>query len=307
MRVFWSDRDGNAPPPEALLHLRGFDAEKSFPVAPEWALLPPPKSYRVLKRTFLPTFANWKRGVETALDCIRRGEIQKVVLGRLCVLELAEPPDPFAIAAALREKGSNAFVFCTESFVGASPERLFRREGRHIWSEAMAGTRPRGALQQEFLESVKDLRELKPVQQFLQEKLGALCQGPLTFTSISVHQTPYVQHLYSQCSGTLREEATDADILGSIHPTPALCGAPAERARALIRECEPFERGLFGGAIGWQTPKCAEWAVGIRSCKIQGNTATLFSGTGIVEGSDPKEEWEELNHKLKAYDGILDH
>ncbi|HLI93964.1 MAG TPA: chorismate-binding protein, partial [Puia sp.] len=64
-------------------------------------------------------------------------------------------------------------------------------------------------------------------------------------------------------------------------------------------------RGLYGGAIGWSTQDASEWVVGIRSCFIQGKTATLFSGTGIVQGSDPISEWDELDQKLKLYDGIF--
>ncbi|MBU6446742.1 MAG: isochorismate synthase, partial [Verrucomicrobia bacterium] len=259
-----------------------------------------------------------KEGVEKALQLIRRKVLEKVVLGRICILELAEAPDPFAIAAALKEKAhGGAFVFCAQSeamsFLGASPERLFVRKGRALLSEAIAGTRPRGQtaaideqLRSELLNSSKDLREFSPVQKYLQSALSPLCVAPLIFSPISVHQTPNVQHLYSQCSGELKESITDEEILTSLHPTPALCGTPTLKAISLIRECEPFDRGLFGGAIGWSTPEHSEWIVGIRSCIIEGKKATLFSGTGIVEGSDPAEEWEELDHKLKLYDRILD-
>ncbi len=50
--------------------------------------------------------------------------------------------------------------------------------------------------------------------------------------------------------------------------------------------------------LGWSTGQASEWIVGIRSCFIQGNRAYLYTGTGIVEGSDPEEEWEELNQKV---------
>ncbi len=271
-----------------------------------------------MKKTFHPTFKAWKADIEKALDLIRRKELEKVVLGRTCVLELQEIPDPFAITAMLKEEAQGAFVFCaqmdTESFLGASPERLFSRKGKKLLSEAIAGTRPRGKhffqdekLRHDLLCSLKDLREFSPVQKYLQNALTPLCVSPLTFTPISIHRTRNVQHLYSRCSGVLQEDADDDAILSSLHPTPALCGTPTKKAYSLIQELEPFDRGLFGGAIGWTTPEESEWIVGIRSCLIKGKTATLFSGTGIVEGSDPVEEWEELNQKLKLYDRILAH
>ncbi len=257
----------------------------------------------------------WIQGVEKALDLIRRKELQKVVLARSCTLELAQAPDPFAIVAALKQNAQGAFVFCLQSenqaFFGASPERLFMRKNRQIFSEAVAGTRRRGKnppedekLQNQLLTSAKDLREFSPVQVYLQNALSPLCTSPLTFSPISIHQTQNVQHLYSRCSGNLKESVTDEEVLAHIHPTPALCGTPKQKAFSIIQELEPFERGLYGGAIGWTTPEASEWIVGIRSCLLKGKTATLLSGTGIVEGSDPEEEWDELNQKLKLYDGI---
>jgi menaquinone-specific isochorismate synthase len=259
----------------------------------------------------------WIAGVEKALDLIRRKELEKIVLARTCTLELETAPDPFALAAALKEKAQGAFVFCiqsdTEAFLGATPERLFARNQRQIFSEAIAGTRRRGKtaeedqhLAEELLASEKDLREFSPVQTYLRNALSPLCTTPPTFTPISIHQTQNVQHLYSRCSAKLKETATDEEILLNLHPTPALCGTPKEKAYSVIRELEPFERGLYGGAIGWSTPEASEWVVGIRSCLIKEKTATLFSGTGIVEGSDPEEEWEELNQKIKLYEEVFE-
>ncbi|MCP6756591.1 chorismate-binding protein, partial [Klebsiella pneumoniae] len=81
---------------------------------------------------YLPNKEIWIEGVEKALDLIQRKELQKVVLARVCTLELSEVPDPFAITAALKQKAQGAFVFCLASegsaFLGATPERLFVRK-----------------------------------------------------------------------------------------------------------------------------------------------------------------------------------
>lgn len=317
MKVYWSDRQGRPPPPHATFHLNPFSSGKEKHFTPKFVDLPPPKVVQVLKRTFFPSFPEWETGVEKALKIIEKKELEKVVLGRICILELKETPDPFAITAALKQQAKNAFVFCiqladNEYFLGASPERLFYREGQTLFSEAIAGTRPRGktlleddVLRKELLESPKDLREFTPVKQYLEKTLSPFCVNPLVFSPLSIHPTNHVQHLYSRCTGTLKDFISDQTILSSLHPTPALCGTPTETARHLIKELEPFDRGFFGGTVGWSTPEASEQAVAIRSCHIKDNIATLFSGTGIVEGSKPKEEWEELNHKLKLYDRIL--
>lgn len=278
--------------------------------------LPSPISVKVIKRTYLPTKEMWIEGVEKALALIERKELQKVVFARSCTLELEQAPDPFAITAALKEKAQGAFVFCMQSekgaFLGATPERLFQRKNRQIFSEAVAGTRRRGRteledeeLKSQLLCSPKDLREFSPVQAYLEKTLSPLCLSPPTFTPLSIHQTQNVQHLYSLCSGRLKDLITDEEVLAHLHPTPALCGTPKQKAFSLIQEWEPFERGLYGGAIGWTTPEASEWIVGIRSCRLNGKTATLFSGTGIVEGSNPEQEWDELNQKLRLYDEIF--
>jgi menaquinone-specific isochorismate synthase len=318
LKAFWQDREGKAAPKNCTFYLRSFDSKTDIAFTPEFVELPQPKIYKAVKKNFFPDFDGWKAGVEKALDLIKKKEIEKVVLGRICVLEFEEVLDPFMVTAALKEKAEGAFVFCFElegmSFLGASPERLFKRREKVLLSEALAGTRARGKdgaqdeiLRKELLASFKDLREFSPVKKYLQRALSPLCINAPVFSPLSIHQTENVQHLYSGCTALLNEGSNDLEILQSLHPTPALCGTPTERAYSLIREIEPFDREFFGGAIGWATEESSEWIVAIRSCKIEGRTATLFTGTGIVEGSDAAEEWEELNQKLRLYDRILDH
>jgi menaquinone-specific isochorismate synthase len=258
-----------------------------------------------VKQSFAPDKEEWGRAVERALN----SGVKKVVLARRLTLELEESPDPFAITAALAQKSEGAFVFCLSSketaFLGASPERLFKRRANKIESEAMAGTRARNASPDELLASEKEVREHAFVQNFLQERLSPLCLSPPVFSELGIHRTHNVQHLYAQGKATLKEGIADAQILDQIHPTPALLGAPSDQALRLIQELEPFERGLYGGAIGWSTPEESEWIVAIRSCLIVGKTVHLYTGAGIVSGSDPGQEWEELDHKLKLYDGIF--
>jgi len=318
VKFYWSDREGKSPPSGCTLSKRSFSSQIQTLSLAKQVELPSPRSAKVLKQTFFPDRKTWIEKVEKALSLINRKELQKVVLARVCILELDHAPDPFAIASSLKQKAEGAFVFClqskTDAFLGATPERLFARKERAIISEAVAGTRRRGKtveedemLQKELLSSSKDLLEFSPVQLHLQNVLSPLCTHSVSFTPISIHKTKNVQHLYTQCTGTLKNSVKDHDIITSLHPTPALCGTPRHKAFSLIQELEPFDRGLYGGVIGWSTPEASEWIVGIRSCLLRGKTATLFSGTGIVEGSNPETEWDELNQKLKLYDGILDH
>lgn len=310
MKVFWRGRDKTTPPLHAQFHLRSFCSQRKETFSPTFTNLADPATARVFKKKYLPDYPTWKKNVEKALTLIRKKELQKIVLGRTCILELDQEPDPFALTASLNDGG--AFLFCLqgaeESFFGASPERLFCRNHRQILTESLAGTRRRGnhleedlLLKKELLLSQKDHSEMIPVQAYIQKNLSPFCSDPIVFSPLSIHETPTVQHLYSSAQATLNPSVGDEEILSSLHPTPALSGVPKEKAQALIAELEPFPRGLYGGIIGWSTLEHSEWIVAIRSCLLRGKKAILYSGTGIVEESDPEKEWEELEHKVKLF------
>lgn len=318
MKLYWSDREGKEAPPSSTFYFRSFFSEISEPLFSQRISLPQPISYKAMSKTFSPDFETWKMNVEKAIQLINKEKLEKVVLARTLKLEFDRELDPFRIASALQSKAKGAYIFCFETdqgtFLGATPERLFKREGNLVISEALAGTRPRGLtpeedekLKKELLSSAKDLREFSPVRSFIKNALSPLCASLPLSTPISVHQTKNVQHLYSRITAKLKNQITDEQILSQLHPTPALCGLPITQAKELIRKLELFDRGFYGGSFGWSSPEASEWIVGIRSCFIQGNQAILYSGTGIVDGSKPEDEWEELNQKIKLYEGILDY
>lgn len=298
MRIYWRTREGKFPPPHATF----FHAK----TAERLTILPPPtRPLSVLRKTFLPDKSTWIQSVTQVLSAIERRELQKVVLARCCLLECEETPDPFAILAALPPQ--NATLFCLQegetSFLGATPERLFYRKGNEITAEAIAGTRPCSSPENELLTSEKDQREIAFVQTHLQEKLKPFCTR-IALSPLSLHKTQNVQHLYSQVTGTLNT-ICDETLIDTLHPTPALCGTPKAAARHWIYKLEPFPRRRYGSVLGWHTPEEAEAAVAIRCCEIQNKTVRLYTGAGIVAGSDPEKEWDELDEKLKLYQRIF--
>ncbi len=311
-KIYWRNREGEFPPDGAQFFWRPFQGDL-VPLGScvETTLPAPIPCVTHSPPLFTPEKEAWTKAVLTVLS-----QIEKVVLARKCELSLPAAPDPFAITAALEPKAKGACLFCVEmedfSFLGASPERLFVREGRRIETEAVAGTRKRGqtpeedrGLKEELLGSAKDLREIAPVQAHLAKALSPLVEERVFFSPVEIHETHNVQHLYSRCEGVLKGGISDAELIERLHPTPALAGMPPQRAIELIAQLEPFSRGLYGGVLGWQTAERSEWVVAIRCCLLEKKRATLFSGTGIVEGSKPDAEWEELNQKLKLYEEIF--
>lgn len=274
--------------------------------------LPHPNS-----RRDAPDREGWRRNVERALESFVEGRMDKVVLARRAEFEFEEALDPVLLARRLKDATPGCFHFCVEpeegtAFVGASPERLYRRDGRSIRSEAVAGTRPRGGseadddeLREELLHSVKDQAEHSYVRVSIREKLEDLCEEVEVEDHASDMRLARGRHLVSRISGTLRDGVTDAEVLDSMHPTPAVGGYPREEALARIRASEPFDRGWYAGPVGWIGADATEFAVGIRSGLIRSGGLALFSGAGIVAGSTPDGEWAEIEQKIGDFTRIF--
>ena len=87
----------------------------------------------------------------------------------------------------------------------------------------------------------------------------------------------------------------------AIHPTPAVCGFPAERAFDAINRSEPFDRGYFTGVVGWcDEHGDGEWVVAIRCAEVEDKTISLYAGAGVVAGSKPEEELKETAAKFRT-------
>ncbi len=255
----------------------------------------------------------WLAQVQEAIDSIGRGEIDKVVLARESQFDLEQPVDPIALIAALQAASPHCYVFCFEpadqtAFIGASPEQLYRRDGRLVRSEALAGTRPRGAdddedrhLGEKLMNSRKEAREHAFVANAVRHVLAERCRSLRGGDERSLVRLARVQHLITRFEGQLNDRTTDADLIEGLHPTPAVGGVPTHTARAKIRDLETFDRGWYAGPIGWVSRDSAEFAVGIRSALVGRDTLRLFSGAGIVEGSHPDKEWDEIENKISGF------
>ena len=263
-----------------------------------------------ISRTDGPRWEGWRSSIGQALAAFSERRLQKMVLARRTEFAFKETVAAALLAESLKGATPGCFHFYIEpeegaAFVSASPERLFRREGRAIESEAVAGTRPRGAsraddaeLREELLRSEKERAEHEYVRVGIGEALGPLCDELEVEEGVSEMKLARRRHLVSGVRGTLREGVTDAEVLRALHPTPAVGGHPRGEALQEIRTIEPFDRGWYAGPVGWIGAAASEFAVGIRSGLVRGNRLALFSGAGIVAGSVPESEWAEIEQKI---------
>lgn len=270
-----------------------------------------------LSRVDTPDREGWKRNVLVALDDFESGALEKIVLARKALFEFDADLDPITLMHRLKSATPECFHFCYMptsklAFVGASPERLIRREKRQVETEAVAGTRMRVSepaederLGRELLMSEKDQREHGFVCEGIRSALQPLCETLELDKAPSLLKLARGQHLYTAVRGVLSENVTDADILAALHPTPALGGSPTGEALARIAELEPFDRGWYAAPVGWVSRDAVEFAVAIRSGLVQPRRLSLFSGAGIVRGSTPGSEWEEIELKIRDFIKVL--
>ncbi len=283
-----------------------------LPEGASCALLPTP-----VLREDSPDLQGWRENIERALAAFSEGRLGKVVLARRAEFGFYRDLDPTLLLESLKAATPGCFHFYTEpesgtAFLGASPERLFRRDGRSVESEAVAGTRPRGAssaedegLRDDLLHSAKDLSEHTYVSKGIREALTPLCEELEIEDRVSEMKLARGRHLRSKVRGILQDGVTDATLLEAMHPTPAVGGHPRSEALEQIHALETFDRGWYAGPVGWIGQEASEFAVGIRSGLVQGRTLVLYSGAGIVAGSVPEEEWAEIEQKIGDFTGMF--
>ena len=254
----------------------------------------------------------FKRLVGMFAGAVGRGRIDKVVLARRVGMR---SPVELDVANALRrlsvsapESTTYAFRRDGRTFLGATPERLVRTEGRTFRTVAVAGTIRRGASPEEDAElgrrliaSEKDREEHAIVVDAIRGLLGPVAQTLTVAPEPGVMTLRYVQHLVTEISGTVPDGNGLLALGERLHPTPAVGGDPRDVALALIDEHEGFDRGWYAGPIGWLgADGDGELCVALRCGIVDRTRATLFAGCGIVADSDPDQEWEESRIKLRA-------
>ena len=153
-------------------------------------------------------------------------------------------------------------------------------------------------LGEKLLASGKETREHGYVAASTRRVLAELCRTLSGGEQRALVKLARVQHMIARFEGELDDGIGDRDILSALHPTPAVGGVPTDLARQRIAELEQFDRGWYAGPVGWVGCDSAEFAVGIRSALLHGSQLRLFSGAGIVDGSHPDREWDEIENKI---------
>ncbi|MGY2745280.1 isochorismate synthase [Pseudarthrobacter sp. O4] len=260
--------------------------------------------------------ADWMAAVAAGVEEIRAGKLQKLVLARDIV---ATVPDGVNAAEVLRElavRYRECWTYGVDGLVGSTPEMLIQVEGRTAQARVLAGTLDRRDAEGmagsplEFAERVlagseKQRHEHDIAIQSLTTQLAPFSEAMNAHSEPFILELPNVWHLASDVKAELTEVEghvpTCLALINALHPTAAVCGTPTTVAGALIRKLEHLDRGPYAGPVGWlDAAGNGEWGIALRGAVIESpETARLYAGCGIVEGSLPEAELAETWAKFR--------
>jgi anthranilate synthase component 1 len=255
-------------------------------------------------------------GFESAVrhcqDYIRAGDIFQVVIGQR--LQLETSARAIDIYRALRIVNPSPFMFLLKTprvqLVGASPEIMVRVEEGKVTVRPLAGTRRRGAteeedqrLEQELLADPKERAEHVMLVDLARNDIGRVAEyGSVHLSDLmKVERYSHVMHITSDVSGRLRAGQTALDALRAGLPAGTVSGAPKVRAMQIIDEVEPCRRGPYAGAVGYiDFTGNMDTCIALRTLVMVGQTVYVQAGAGIVADSQPAEEYQETLNKAKG-------
>ncbi len=258
----------------------------------------------------------WCHWVEQALSAIEQGELNKVVLANESLFESTQPINAQDFLAESEKQNTGCYHFLYAKtpdsvFVGSTPERLFERCGEQVKTEALAGTalmsddaKQNQAQADWLLHDQKNDDEnrlvVKDICDNLQEFVRHIQVG-----QVELKQLRRVQHLRRCIQAELKAHFADAACLHAIHPTAAVSGLPQQNALAFLQKTENFDRTWYAGTLGIMTQSHGEFCVTIRCAFIEQNRIRIFAGAGIVAGSVPLLEWQEIERKASGLVTLL--
>lgn len=258
------------------------------------------------------TKEEYEAGVREIKEHIAAGDIYQAVLSQR--FEADVTADPFTVYRALRHVNPSPYMYFMRmgrlAIVGSSPEMLVRVEGRHVETHPIAGTRPRGATEDEDLRLAEELKrnEKERAEHVMlvdlgRNDLGRVCDfGTVRVPQyMALERYSHVMHLVSTVDGRLAEANDHLDALVACFPAGTVSGAPKIRAMQLLSKLEPTRRDIYAGAVGYiDFAGNLDFCIAIRTITIRDGRARLQAGAGIVADSNAAAEYEETRDKARA-------
>jgi anthranilate synthase component 1 len=250
--------------------------------------------------------------VRRCIEYIRAGDIFQVVLSQR--LELPLNCNPWEVYRTLRVVNPSPFMFFLRSpdvtLVGSSPEIMCRVVDGQVTVRPLAGTRRRGATEEEdqalaaeLLADEKERAEHVMLVDLGRNDVGRVARfGSVKLSDVMViERYSHVMHITSNVTGQLDEGKDAFDALKACLPAGTVSGAPKVRAMEIIDELEPHRRGPYAGAVGhFDYNGNMDTCIALRTLVVVGDTAYVQAGAGIVADSDPESEYQETLNKASG-------
>ena len=241
--------------------------------------------------------------VKKALDVIANGQLQKVVLSRKITKNLK--PNPFHTLQLLLSQFPEAFCYLLYHpkvgiWMGASPETLLKYSQDRISTVSLAGTQ-KAEINKNTVWSSKEQREQDYVTQYILQALESLVDSPQVSDPVTV-KAGNLLHLKTVIEAS-DPRAGLKEFVKGIHPTPAVCGIPTEKAKAFLQSHEGYRRTYYTGFLGelnWGGENESHLFVNLRCMNFLNDQVHVYVGGGLVEGSDPELEWQETVYKSES-------
>jgi anthranilate synthase component 1 len=255
---------------------------------------------------------DFEGAVEKCVEYIRAGDVFQVVISQRLEMTIHSPP--FEIYRTLRVVNPSPFMFYLRTprvtLVGSSPEIMVRVMQGVITVRPLAGTRRRGAteeedrrLAEELLADPKERAEHVMLVDLGRNDVGRVAAyRSVELTDVmTIERYSHVMHITSNVTGRLRPDRDAFDALRACLPAGTVSGAPKVRAMQIIDEIEPHRRGPYAGAVGHvDFNGNMDTCIALRTLVVQGRKAYVQVGAGIVADSIPSEEYQETLNKARG-------
>ena len=259
------------------------------------------------KKSLLPDKETYLKNVHRILSDLENKKYSKLVLSRIEKYTLSHNIPADLIIDTIIKKHTNCFNFMIKKnnyyFIGSSPEELITLNKKNYFTKALAGTSKKDTL----IYNKKELQEHEYVIEHIQKTLEPISARIDIRKNKKLLNLDYAYHLKTPIEGELVKNNHILDILNDLYPTPALAGSPIEESKLNIQKIEENDRGWFGGSVGFYTNNGnGKFYVPIRSCLVDKNEIYFYAGSGIVDGSNAKNEWDETEIKLTHMKSVID-
>lgn len=277
---------------------------------PDWiAALQPaqPAPYAIEWRP--PDRASHRAGVLSCLEAIAAGEVYQACVCTRFTGRISGAPIDFFIDAVTRTAPARAAFVAGEwgAVASLSPELFLSRRGEVVTSSPIKGTLPLDHSPSDLVSSVKDVAENIMIVDLVRNDLSRVATtGSVRVPELlAVKPAPGVWHLVSTVAAQVPAATSMAAVLDATFPPASVTGTPKCRARNLLAEWEPYDRGIYCGTLGLASPLAGtELNVAIRTVEFDADGAAVLGvGGGITADSDPDREWDECLHKAAAIVG----